>query len=79
MGWIQNLFRSRVDIKHRITVKNNPYRARTQWPPDFSTLPRTQQFNFEKRFRRRAKLKYQNENWIRGVKIIQWTGSIGTI
>ncbi|KAG8531135.1 uncharacterized protein KY384_004493 [Bacidia gigantensis] len=79
MGWIQNLFKRRVDVKYTITGKNNPYQARKKWPPDFEKLPFTQQFNFEKRYRRRSKLKYQNENWIRGVKITQWTGSVGEV
>ena len=53
----------------RLTVRNNPFKAKKEWPPDFSKLHPKHQFRFEKRYRRRAKLRYQNPNWIRGVKI----------
>ena len=53
----------------RLTVRNNPFKAKKEWPPDFSKLHPKHQFRFEKRYRRRAKLRYQNPKWVRGVKI----------
>ena len=53
----------------RLTIHNNPFRAKKEWPPDFSKLHPKHQFRFEKRYRRRAKLRYLPPNWVRGVKI----------
>ena len=53
----------------RLTVRNNPFKAKKEWPPDFTKLHPKHQFRFEKRYRRRAKLRYQNPKWVRGVKI----------
>ena len=52
-----------------LTVRNNPFKAKKEWPPDFAKLHPKYQFSFEKRYRRRAKLRYQNPKWVRGVKI----------
>lgn len=55
-----------------ITVKNNPYKVQRQWPPDFTKLHPKFQFRLERRYRRRAKMKYQRPGWIRGVKLATW-------
>ena len=72
MGLFGSLFSRRTAVKHAITGKNNPYKARIQWPPNFSRLPHTAQFRFEKKYRRRSKLKHMNPTWIKSVKIFQW-------
>jgi len=54
-----------------ITLKNNPYKARKQWPPDFETLDLKQQFRLEKTFRRRSRLAFTNERWNNGVLIVR--------
>ena len=51
---------------------SNLYKARKPWPPDFSKLGPGSQFRFEKKYRRRAKLKYQRPVWMKGVAIFQW-------
>lgn len=55
-----------------LTAKNNPYKAQREWPPDFKKLNHIQQFRLERRYRRRAKLRYQRPGWIRGVKLATW-------
>jgi hypothetical protein len=43
--------------------ENNPYRARTTWPPDFARLPPSAKFAYERTFRRRSKLKWARPSW----------------
>lgn len=55
-----------------MTTKNNPYRTQKRWPPDFSKLPHKMQFRFERRYRRRTKLKYARPTWMKATKLVQW-------
>ncbi|KAI5370838.1 hypothetical protein Slin15195_G017110 [Septoria linicola] len=57
------------------TVEANPYQCKKTWPPDFTKLSQKHQFRLERRYRRRAKLKWARPNWTKGVKLAQW-GSI---
>lgn len=50
----------------------NPFKPQKQWPPDFSQLNEKQQFRFERKYRRRAKLKYTRPGWNKGVKLTSW-------
>lgn len=77
MGLFKNLFGHKTPVKYAITAKNNPYRSRIYWPPNFAELPHTAQFRFEKKYRRRAKLKHMNPTWIKSVKIFQWVACTG--
>jgi hypothetical protein len=54
-------------------IHNNPYRARKDWPPDFTTLHPKQQLHFEKTYRRRAKLKWARPQWHKWTKLVQNT------
>ena len=72
MGLVSRLFGRRLPIKYAITAKNNPYKARIHWPPDFRRLSFKEQFRFEKKYRRRSKMKHMNEKWVKSVKIFQW-------
>ncbi|KAF7184999.1 hypothetical protein HII31_13622 [Pseudocercospora fuligena] len=56
-------------------IENNPYQCKRTWPPDFTQLSQKHQFRLERRYRRRAKLKWARPNWTKGVKLAQW-GSI---
>lgn len=53
-----------------------PYKAKRPWPPDMSKLSSKHQFRLERRYRRRAKLKYARPAWAKWTKLVQW-GSIG--
>ncbi|KAK2746575.1 hypothetical protein FQN55_005563 [Onygenales sp. PD_40] len=57
-------------------VYTNPYRAKRTWPPDMSKLSPKQQFRIERKYRRRAKLKWARPQWAKWTKLVQW-GFIG--
>ena len=50
----------------------NQFKPQKLWPPDFSKLNEQQQFRFERKYRRRAKLKYTRPGWNKGVKLTSW-------
>ncbi|PQE17142.1 Glycolipid anchored surface GAS1 protein [Rutstroemia sp. NJR-2017a WRK4] len=56
-------------------IYQNPYKAKRLWPPDFAKLSQKHQFRLERRYKRRAKLKWARPGWTKGVKIVQ-LGSI---
>ena len=62
-----------------LTAKNNPYKAKKIWPPDFEKVAPKHQFRFERKYRRRAKMKYTHEKWNDGVKIFTWVGVTGML
>ena len=56
------------------TPISNPYKAQKQWPPDFAKINPKHQFRLERRYRRRAKLKYARPQWMKYTKLLQWGG-----
>ncbi|KAL2046894.1 hypothetical protein N7G274_000912 [Stereocaulon virgatum] len=60
----------------KLTIHNNPYKAQKQWPPDFTKLHAKHQFRFERKYRRRAKLKYARPRWVKAVKLTAWGSSL---
>ena len=56
----------------KLTIYNNPYSAQKTWPPDFSKLDPKYQFRLERRYRRRAKVKWSRPGWTKGVKLAAW-------
>lgn len=57
-------------------VYYSPYKPKRQWPPDMSKLSHKHQFRLERKFRRRAALKYARPKWVKATKLVQW-GLIG--
>lgn len=51
----------------------NRFLRRKQWPPNFTTLTEKQQFRFERKFKRRIKMKAVSETWNRRVTIVIWS------
>ncbi|KAA8914295.1 hypothetical protein FN846DRAFT_771309 [Sphaerosporella brunnea] len=49
------------------------YKARRPWPPDFRLLSEKEQFRLERRYRRRAKLKWARPRLQKAVSIAQWS------
>jgi hypothetical protein len=49
------------------------FKARRPWPPDFSLLTQKEQFRLERKYRRRAKLKWARPRLQKAVKIAQWS------
>ncbi|KAI9847382.1 MAG: hypothetical protein M1837_002570 [Sclerophora amabilis] len=50
----------------------NPYKAKKLWPPDFTKLTPKHQFRLERRYKRRAKLKWARPKWTKAMKLAQW-------
>lgn len=48
------------------------YPPKRQWPPDMSKLSPKHQFRMERKYRRRAALKYARPKFIKGVTLAQW-------
>ncbi|KAI9642866.1 hypothetical protein NHQ30_008600 [Ciborinia camelliae] len=57
----------------------NPYKAKRLWPPDFSKLSQKHQFRLERRYKRRAKLKWARPRWTKAVKIAQFSSILFVI
>ncbi|KAI6245658.1 hypothetical protein HI914_06306 [Erysiphe necator] len=67
----------RRTAQDRVTkIPHKIYRSRTIWPPDFSKLDVKQQFRYERKFKRRSKLKWLRPRWVKGVKIAQFTSIV---
>ncbi|KAL4930764.1 uncharacterized protein BDV17DRAFT_289605 [Aspergillus undulatus] len=56
----------------------SPYKPKRQWPPDMSKLSPKHQFRLERKYRRRAALKYARPKWVKATKLVQW-GCIGFV
>ncbi|RHZ43862.1 uncharacterized protein CDV56_100803 [Aspergillus thermomutatus] len=56
----------------------SPYKPKRQWPPDMSKLSPKHQFRLERKYRRRAALKFARPKWTKATKLIQW-GVIGFV
>ena len=69
-------FRRLSSALPKLTIHNNPYKAQKQWPPDFTKLHPKHQFRFERKYRRRAKLKWARPRWVKGVKLAAWGSSL---
>ncbi|KAJ5156647.1 hypothetical protein N7492_009450 [Penicillium capsulatum] len=48
------------------------YQPKRQWPPDMSKLSPKHQFRLERKYRRRAALKYARPKFIKAVTLAQW-------
>ncbi|KAJ5972332.1 uncharacterized protein N7479_002250 [Penicillium vulpinum] len=53
-------------------VYYSPYKPKRQWPPDMSKLSPKHQFRLERKYRRRAALKYARPTFMKAVTIGQW-------
>ncbi|PWY87636.1 hypothetical protein BO70DRAFT_427551 [Aspergillus heteromorphus CBS 117.55] len=56
----------------------SPYKPKRQWPPDMTKLSPKHQFRLERKYRRRAALKYARPKWVKATKLVQW-GVIGFV
>ncbi|KAB8273623.1 hypothetical protein BDV30DRAFT_106402 [Aspergillus minisclerotigenes] len=56
----------------------SPYKPKRQWPPDMSKLSPKHQFRLERKYRRRAALKFARPKWVKATKLVQW-GVIGFV
>ncbi|EGS23056.1 uncharacterized protein CTHT_0015410 [Thermochaetoides thermophila DSM 1495] len=49
----------------------SPYKLKKVWPPDFKSMTPQQQLRFEKKYKRRLKLKMERPRWNKFVKLAQ--------
>lgn len=63
----RTLTRASEESPATFTIENNPYRAQKEWPPDFTKLSPKYQLRFERRYRRRTKLKGTKPSWNRNL------------
>lgn len=61
------------------TIENNPYKAQKEWPPDFRKLSPKYQLRFERRYRRRTKLKGTKPSWNRNLGLFAAGTSLGSL
>ncbi|KAH8428215.1 uncharacterized protein LDX57_005918 [Aspergillus melleus] len=70
--------------EYEINDPNDPlsqysqYKPKRQWPPDMSKLSPKHQFRLERKYRRRAALKFARPKWMKATKLVQW-GVIGFV
>ncbi|OJJ49048.1 hypothetical protein ASPZODRAFT_53445, partial [Penicilliopsis zonata CBS 506.65] len=50
----------------------SPHKPKRLWPPDMSKLSPKHQFRLERKYRRRAALKYARPKWMKATKLAQW-------
>ncbi|KAL4999642.1 hypothetical protein BDV10DRAFT_50268 [Aspergillus recurvatus] len=68
-----------IDPNTGLPIKDySRYPPKRQWPPDMSKLSPKHQFRLERKYRRRAALKYARPKWTKATKIVQW-GTIGFV
>jgi hypothetical protein len=51
----------------------NRFRAKKVWPPNLRELTERQQFRFERKYKRRLRMKSIKPLWIKWTKIVQWS------
>lgn len=51
----------------------NKYHVKKKWPPNFRALTEKQQFRFERKFKRRVKLKSMRPVWDKWIRVAQWS------
>ncbi|OKL59828.1 hypothetical protein UA08_04726 [Talaromyces atroroseus] len=61
-----------VEIEEEDEGYYSPYKPKRQWPPDMSKLSPKHQLRLERKYRRRAALKYARPRWVKATKLVQW-------
>ncbi|PSN61254.1 hypothetical protein BS50DRAFT_457164, partial [Corynespora cassiicola Philippines] len=51
----------------------NRFPAKKRWPPNLGELTEKQQFRFERKFKRRLRMKSIKPQWQKWTKIVQWS------
>lgn len=79
LNMLSTLVRRSAAAVRPFNPHTNPYKAKRHWPPDFDKLSQKHQFRMERRYRRRAKLKWARPRWTKMVKLAQWGSAICTL
>ncbi|KAH7399191.1 hypothetical protein DE146DRAFT_526041 [Phaeosphaeria sp. MPI-PUGE-AT-0046c] len=73
LGFINRLLGRKQNTLPPFNFARNHFRTRKIWPPNFRELTEKQQFRFERKFKRRIKMKGQRGDWNRNVGIVMWS------
>jgi len=73
-----SFFRKAKPPAKPFNFSENRYPSRSTWPPKYDHLSDREQFKLERKFRRRAKLKWARPGWNKFLILAQWA-SIGTV
>ncbi|KAF1917200.1 hypothetical protein BDU57DRAFT_259391 [Ampelomyces quisqualis] len=73
LGFINRLLGRTKNTLPPFDFARNHFRRRKQWPPNLKTLTEKQQFRFERKFKRRVKMKAVSETWNRRVTVVIWS------
>jgi hypothetical protein len=73
LGLFNRLFGRQKTTLPPFDFKRNRFRARKNWPPNLRELTERQQFRFERKFKRRIKLKSARPVWNKWIGIVQWS------
>ncbi|KAK6581969.1 hypothetical protein PZA11_005666 [Diplocarpon coronariae] len=73
------VIRRAAQPKIQFDIHANPYKATRLWPPDFSKIDRKHQFRLERKYKRRAKLKWARPGWTKAVKIAQMSSILYSV
>ncbi|KAJ4400064.1 hypothetical protein N0V91_008945 [Didymella pomorum] len=73
MGFINRLLGRKQSQLPPFDFARNRYPAKKTWPPNLRELTEKQQFHFERKFKRRTRLKSIKPTWNKWTKIVQWS------
>jgi hypothetical protein len=73
MGFINRLLGRKQSPLPPFDFARNRFRAKKIWPPNLSELTEKQQYHFERKFKRRTRLKSIKPQWNKWTKIVQWS------
>ncbi|KAH7090799.1 hypothetical protein FB567DRAFT_590173 [Paraphoma chrysanthemicola] len=73
LGLFRRLFGRERSTLPPFDFARNRFRAQRKWPPNLRELTERQQFRFERKFKRRIRLKALRPKWNKWVKVTQWS------
>lgn len=73
LGLFRRLFGRERSTLPPFDFARNRFHVRKKWPPNLRQLTEHQQFRFERKFKRRIRLKAIRPQWNKWVKITQWS------
>lgn len=73
MGVINRLLGRKQSQLPPFDFTRNRFPAKKQWPPNLRELTEKQQYYFERKFKRRIRLKSIKPTWNKWTKIVQWS------
>jgi hypothetical protein len=73
LGFFGRLFGRQRSTLPPFDFARNRFYMRKKWPPNLRELTEKQQFRFERKFKRRIKMKAVRPGWNKGVTVATWS------